>query len=134
MIGQLADRMATAMAKRKFEVGQRAWRFDENRRVYAPNGSGGPIFAKHFAEHRVLEINSHSYVIGAIDNDGKVHASVPGKIGFQKAEKEFLTDTEREDAIWLNEHRYRIVRKVEYTTGANFRKIAEIVGYKPEEK
>jgi hypothetical protein len=114
---------------RKFTVGQRVWAFDENRRVYTERAgrlSGDLIYAGHFREMKVLAIDKRSYLIGWPDGKGGE------KVGFAKAERMYYTDQDREDRIWKNDHRYKIVRLVERADVATLRKIAAIVGYKEE--
>jgi hypothetical protein len=119
---------------RKFEIGQRVWRFDINRREYASAGrfgGGGPIYSKHFEERYVRGIEGRSYLIGypQRERDGFPYAD---KVGFQKAESTFVTDAEKDDDIWRHDHRYKIVRLIETCDGATLRRVAATIGYQTE--
>jgi hypothetical protein len=38
------------------------WRFDINRRRYAPNGKGGPIWREHWKRERIVDETARSYI------------------------------------------------------------------------
>ena len=124
------------MSKRKFEVGQRVWFFNENNRVYAKtpeersvHGSG-PIYEKHFVEKIVSGIEGRSYVMNYPGWEGKFSGH---KVSFKLAERTHYTDAEKDDDVWVRHHRYGIVRRVERANHGTLKKIAELVGYKPDE-
>lgn len=110
---------------RKFEVYQRVWRFDENRRVYRKSGRGGPIYEKHFIPMKVIDIQDKSYVIGWPDG------GVFEKVGFAKAERTYFTDQGKADAVWVHDYRLRIVEAVRECRDANvLKEVAGVIGWK----
>jgi hypothetical protein len=121
-----------AKAIRKFEVGQRVWKFDENHRVYTEPASGdiwggGPIYSEHFIPYFVHAIEGLCYVIGPEAENRRWANSY----GFAKAEREFLSDASKDDQIWAHDHRYKIARMVDRADVPTLRRVAEVVGYDP---
>jgi hypothetical protein len=122
--------------KRKFEIGQRVWEFDANRRIYRRDADGrsfgGSIFAEHFREMKVWAVEGRSYVIGLPDPQW---AYSRRKVGFQKAEEAYRTDDEKAADIWLNDHRYPLSQLVGRCDDVGLlKKVAGVVGYEPEAK
>jgi len=120
------------MAKRalKFSVGQRVWEFDINHRVY-PRGGGvgvGPIYAEHFRPLWIKGVEGRSYLVSRYEDGG-----YPFKVSFEKAERRFMDDADRDDCAWVDFHRCRVETAVgRCRDGAVLKKVAELVGYKPE--
>jgi hypothetical protein len=118
---------------RKFAVGQRIWMFDYNHRFYAKSGDGAPIYEKHFRPFTVVGIESRSYLIRRGDPDEEpIYRCKPEKVGFDGAEKLYVTDDGKSDMIWLNDHRHNIVRMVEKADPETLKKVAELIGYRPD--
>ena len=115
----------------KFKVGDTAWaKGDPYRR---------PVL---WTEYRVLERTKTGYVI---QRPGvSCVSSFAGNV-FYKPETasaikvnrgDYLTAQEKEDWIWANDHRNRIVNLLTYgkVNATTLRKVAEVIGYKPEAK
>lgn len=125
----------------EYQIGQRVWVFEVNRRIYskAPEGqlwSGGSlIYSEHFVERAVVGETSRSWIIG----DGKrpqstwIQFKVPkGKNGCNQHGTRVIYSDEQKDAdIWLHDHRYEIVRMVERADPRTIVEVGKLVGYKP---
>ncbi len=113
----------------KFKVGDTAWaKGDPYRR---------PVL---WTEYRVLERTKTGYVI---QRPGVSYVSSFAGNVFYKPETvsaikvnrgDYLTTQEKEDWVWAKEHRYKISDQVERVDAALLRKVAEVIGYKPEAK
>jgi len=117
----------------EIKIGDTIWRFNENRRVYAPDKRGGPIYAEDFEPEKIVGETPKCWIVGEGRRADKVNKktlrTAVGKYGATL----YFTDAGKEDSIWMNSHRYKIVRLVEKADAATLRQIADIVGYKPEE-
>lgn len=120
---------------RKFAIGQRIWSFDENRRRYATDSAtgrraGSPIFAAHFEPHTVAGIEARSYLI-VRGHPPEGQWNTPVKVGFDKAERAYRTDDERDAQIWVEDHRWKVVEAVRRADVATLKRVAAVVGYAP---
>lgn len=112
------------------KVGDRVWEFDINKRVYAPGAQRGPIFAEHFRERWIVGEEGRSWLVST-DRRGTWGKEKIGK--HHLAKRHHYTDAEREAMIWANDHRYKLVRRLERCTDlATLKAIAEILGYNPD--
>lgn len=102
------------------KLGDKVWVFDGNRRRYNQvdgRSSGPAIYAEHFVEQRITGETSRSWIVNGV----KYPKSDPSAL---------CTHEQKEDAIWVNEHRYKIIQMAERCRdAATLRKIAQIVGY-----
>jgi len=116
----------------KFQVGQRVWRFDPNCRVYAKGADGrshgSPIYAEHFRPLRVSGVEGRSYLI----SHGESSATSTYKIGIVKAEKDYRTDDEKADALWMDANRLRVMDAVRRVSVTTLRKIAALLDTREE--
>ena len=108
------------------KIGDTLYHFDQNRREYAkpPAGSGriygNPIYSGHFSPMVIKGENRRSWLF---DFGMKADKANPRKHNFFTAEQ-------MADDIWIHEHRYELVRRVQDSRdAAALREIAKIVGY-----
>lgn len=112
-------------------IGSTIWVRDDNRRVYKkdPNGQtvGGPIFREHFVPFTV---------IGEDRNNWHIDTSFNQVIKVKKATMEqkqggFTTQayTEKgmEDAVWINDNRYKIIERMRALDADTLRTIAALM-------
>jgi hypothetical protein len=84
------------------KVGDKVWLFSSNKRVY-PKGKGiscAPIYSEHFYQDTIEGETSRSWVIGK--------HKYPKNGGYPR----FYTDEQKQDAIWDNENRRKIIDKI----------------------
>jgi hypothetical protein len=124
------------MDVRKFEIGQRVWRYDENRRVYRRDANGrpfgSPIVSEYFREEFVVGIEKRSYLI-----IGSPKGGYTVSVGFAKAESTYYDDRGKSDFIWEKEHRYKIVDRVRsnmFTPVETLKAVAKLIGYEAEDQ
>jgi hypothetical protein len=127
--------MATKTATvRKFEVGQRVWRFDENYRVYAKNEQGrtmaGPIYSEYFRPMTIMAIEGRSYVV-VNGHPADERWSCRTLVGFAKAEMLYRNDGEKDDGVWVNGHRHELAELLRNASAAKLREVAEVLGFTP---
>lgn len=111
------------------KVGDKIWRFDDNRRVYpkAPPGKlwprGGPIYREHWYEVEITGETSRSWVVGK----GYGECKVPKKgvhHGFA------FTKQELDDACYVHEHAHKLGDEVRrLRDAATLRLVANAIGY-----
>lgn len=108
-------------------VGSTVWIFDENRRVYpkAEKGrlwaSGGPIYREHWTPAKIISETSRSWITDRWDRKVPKKGDHPGVCFTQK---------EVDDAVWMNDHKYKVAKAVERCRDVEAMKaIARIVGY-----
>ena len=106
----------------------RVWVFDINRRIYRKPepgqiySTGGPIYREHWEERKVVGETSRSWVL-----------SCGRKIPKKRREDVCFSEEEVDDKVWVNDHRYKIMRKVESVRDpSTLKAIAELVGYRAE--
>ncbi len=109
------------MSKRKFEVGQRVWL---DRRCAYGNARARP---EDFEAFIVAGMEGRSYVLRW--TLGRLNSTE--RIGFAKAEKLYLTDIEKDDAIWADHHRVQLVDRMWHVEPATLRRVAEVLGFDP---
>lgn len=117
------------MDKNDIQIGQKFYVFDYNHRVYK-NGSGsGPDYRSHFVEREILGETARSWIVGYPGQTRITRESfkVPKNNPFNG---KLHTEAMVEDAVWANEHRYKIREKVQYCSVEQLKKIAEVLGYK----
>lgn len=111
------------------KVGDKIWRFDHNRRVYPKTNdqyrSVPPIYAEHWVPVEIVGETSRSWIVDWFK------AKVPKKgphHGYAFTQKEV------DDDVWVHSHCWRLREVVSVCKDADvLRKVAELVGYKPEE-
>lgn len=94
------------------KVGDKVWIFDHNYRVYPKDKLIGsaPIYSEHFRQKTIESETSRSWIVDGIKYSKK---DVLG----------LYTDEQKEDVIWENENRYKIVHEVEKCSVYILRKI-----------
>lgn len=101
------------------KLGDKVWVFDGNRRRYNQvdgRSSGPAIYAEHFVECEITSETSRSWIVNGVK--------------YPKSDSALYTDEQKADAIWVNEHRYKIIQMAERCRdAATLRQIAQIVGY-----
>ena len=112
----------------KFKIGDTAYEFDINRRVYRRNVSGqaygGPIYREHWRPVIITGESGKSWLLDRY----------PLKIGKAKAEAAWKTAAEVDDACWVDDHRHRIAASLHHCSDVEvLKEIARIIGYTPEE-
>ena len=125
------------------KIGDTVWLFDINCRVYPPKGNdgrsyGAPIYREHWRPVPITGENRASWEIGR-------YGSFPKK---KPADKAFLATymkngyggyrvalsvQEVNDDVWKYAHGFRIADLVKNCDAATLRKVAELVGFKPED-
>ncbi len=97
------------------KVGDKVWRFDFNRRVYPKTpGFSAPIYSEHFYPDIITGETSRSWILG---ND-KISKKSPFCL---------YTDEQKEDQIWANTYRYKIIDEVRTSDIKTLREVAKIV-------
>lgn len=106
----------TNQSKELIKIGDKVWLFDINRRVYSKDGGIGraPIYSEHFYEAIISGETKRSWIVN-------------GKKFDKKDCRGLYTNKQKEDAIWANENRRKIVRKVEICNVSLLRRIQEIL-------
>lgn len=105
----------------ELKVGDKVWRFDQNRRVYDGTGSfgGKVIYAEHFYQDVITGETSRSWIVG--------------KYGYRVNKKTLegiYTDEQKANDIWMHNNRYKIASIVDRCNDVEkMRQIAQIVGY-----
>jgi hypothetical protein len=104
------------------KIGDTLYHFNVNRRRYTKPTEPGQIFGRLiYAEHfRPLKVIGETRVSWLLEHDYKA----PKKGGGG-----FYTEQQRDDAIWLNEHRHRIREILDRATADQLREVAKILGY-----
>ena len=108
------------------KVGDTIWRFNINRRVYAPKkpgeiySRGGPIYREHWEPVKIDGETSRSWVtrFGKAPKKGDRHGWA------------FSLD-EVDASCWAKEHRRHIVNLVERCDADTLKAIGDLVGYVP---
>lgn len=98
------------------------WKFDINRRKYAPGGTGGPIWREHWAKHRIIGENRVSYLL---EFGGKVSKKA-------NEQTHVFSDEHLDELVWDNDNRYKIIDQLRYNRAvgvAQLREIAKIIGW-----
>jgi hypothetical protein len=103
------------------------WVFDCNRRVYpvkAPGEtSGSPIYREHWVKREITGETTRSWLI----NEGWRAVKVPKR---GASPRRFLfSEKDVDDAVWVNDHRYRIERLIPTLSPEKLRQVAELIGY-----
>jgi hypothetical protein len=111
----------------ELKVGVKIWRFDGNRRVYAPKkpgqlyATGGPIYRHHWHEVEIKSETSRSWVT--------LYGKCP-KSGDHRGWA--FTEEEVNDHCWVNDYVHKIERLVGNCRDAKtLKQIAAIVGFAP---
>jgi hypothetical protein len=111
-------------------IGSTVWVFDENHRVYARDANGrapgGPIYREHWVPVTITSETRVSWVINRWDK------KLPKKRPAGYRPRYCVSQAEIDEECWADDYRYAIVRHVEWCDPATLRKVAELVGYKPE--
>lgn len=116
------DPSKAANRRSEIAVGKVVFVHDVNSRVYTRR-NGGPDYRHQFVPREVVGETSRSWLVGWSHRYGK----------HPKADPQWLFGLEDvEDAIWRNQHAYRIGQHVGSIRDVDLlRKIAEITGFKP---
>ena len=101
-------------------VGSTIWVFDGNRRIYAKDGRGGPIYREHWRPAKITSETSRSWIT---DWGQKVP---------KKGERPGVCFTEKEvdEKSWVEDNHYKISDAVNRVRDhETLRAIAKLVGY-----
>lgn len=115
---------------KQFNLHDKVWIFDSNQRVYQKdakgNSVGAPIYREHFRPMYIIGETRKFYILGHEPTDD------PERFAQNRYVKDGGVYTAQmvEDAIWANEHRWRISSKVDHLPAQTLRKVAEVIGYK----
>jgi hypothetical protein len=126
------------------KIGDPVWIYDSNRRVYQSDDKGRsygiPIYREHWREHFIIGETRVSWIV-SMGRDFKpgerpwCEVKIPKKPTDAKRTGIAYSADELAAHCWMNDHRYSLMRKIEYCTDpATLRKIADLIGYRPEEK
>lgn len=101
----------------KFSVGDTAYYFDLNCRVYDKNSSEypGPIYREHFREVVITGETRNSWLVG--------------KRKYSKNGLGLYTAQGVDDECWKNVHAYEITRKISHISVSKLKQIAKLIGY-----
>lgn len=115
-------------------IGSTVWWFDQNRRVYAKSASGGstgsPIYREHWRETTITGETPRSWLTACRMKFSKATGEMRDAYGVKRCVFS-LADVEAD--CWIHEHRYAISKMVGDCDDVGvLKRIAEIVGYKPE--
>jgi hypothetical protein len=111
------------------KIGSTVWIFDENRRVYPKDKSGGsgPIYREHFSPEIIDGETRTSWLIRS------KHWRKADWIRINKKNPQCCVSIEEVDEqCWAQEHRYKIMQLAQTADYKTLRKIAELVGYEAE--
>lgn len=87
------------------------WIFDRNRRVYAPGDrSSRPIYREHFAPRKVVGSNKVSWLLSNHERVSKKDLTFRDWNGCRER---IYDQQDVEDACWVHDNRYRIIKAVE---------------------
>jgi hypothetical protein len=120
------------------KIGDTIYKFDENHRVYrkGPDGraTGGPIYAEYFVPYEIKGETKQSWLTGYM-SDIKVNKKTlrsAGQSGFSG--HQWFTAESKDAHLWVAEHRRGIERALLSATVDQLKRIAEIVGYVPDNR
>jgi hypothetical protein len=124
--------------KPNLKIGDSVWVYDSNHRVYPKDGRGGsPIYREYWRERFIVGETRVSWILGLRPDSSPNHGwsqKVPknpreiDRVGIA------YSPAELEAHCWMHDHRYRLMRKIEYCTDpALLKQIAEMVGYDESE-
>ena len=125
---------AKSIPTEKPVVGQTVYVFDPNIRIYKTDAAGrsiGPIYAERWRATVITAVGRTIVTVGRsrFRPDGRgEYRSEEGRTRL------VLTKREMEDDIYLELHRHRVTELVSRGDAALVRKVAELVGYVPENK
>ena len=108
------------MQKVKLEIGQKIYSFNINRRVYK-EGQSGAVYADHFQEHTVTGEDDKSYHL-----DNGTFWTVNKRSGLL-CRNQFYTEQQKNDRVWDNDNRWKIIEKIRSVDTETLRKIAELI-------
>lgn len=112
---------------RKFAPGQRVWLYDQNRRVYL-NGSSSPDHESSYVEHEITGISGRSYHIARVLLGRlKGHVGHVETVGFDKAERTYLTTEEKDDEVFRQTYSNGLAETVRIAGAATLRKVKAIL-------
>ena len=111
-------------------IGSTVWTFDTNRRVYATDERGGPIFREYFQPLVITGETSKSWLAGPDWSPVKVNKKTLAiKGGFGLAPFVYPSQEAVDDACWTKEYRIDISTAVgRCQDAAVLRQIAAILG------
>jgi hypothetical protein len=97
------------------------WKFDINRRKYAPGETGGPIWREHWVRHRIIGENRMSYLL---EHGGKVRKKADER-------SHVFSEAHLDELVWDNVNRYRIIERIRtpQVNSTQLREIAKIIGW-----
>lgn len=109
-------------------VGATIWRFDPNRRVYAKDRRGAPIYREYWVPVNVVGETSRSWLAGYSPSP-KMHWKIPKK-GPHRGWA--FTKQEIDDACWIHDYAYEIGQTVgRCDNAAVLRQVAALIGWAP---
>ena len=112
------------MIERK--VGDPVWVFDINRRVYASDGRGGPIWREHWVKRQITAETTRSWIVG----EGWAQIKIPKK--GEQPHGIAWSEQEIERRAYVEENSHRIADKLRHIRDyETLSKVAELIGYLP---
>lgn len=111
------------------KIGDTLYYFDGNRRVYPRTKDGrqmhgSPIYAEHYVPVKIVGETRVSWLLEYGWKASK--RSVAGSVG------PVLTKEAMEDDVWCSVHRFKIRDLFDRAPAPTVRRVADILGYKPE--
>lgn len=113
-------------------IGSSVWIHDENRRVYREPArpgysSGRPIVREHYRPGRIVGETRVSWLVRAEGFEYKLPKRT-------RVPRVAYSPEELDDLVFHEEHAWRIAEQVRACDPKTLRKIADILGYVPEEQ
>ena len=98
----------------RMKVGDKVWLFDGNRRIYDKKFGSAPIYAEHFYLAEITGETSRSWLIHGDRYSKKTLLGI-------------YNSNQREDMIWENTNRYKIIDLVRYCSIEKLKDIDRIL-------
>ena len=112
------------MSNDKPAVGDRAWVFDSNRRVYdSATGNGGAVYAKHWKEGRVTRVGRTQ-----VDIDGRTFRRDNRGVYTAHASHVVFTEQEMIDDVWRHNNYTAVLHAAQNAPASALRQVAALLG------
>jgi hypothetical protein len=111
------------------KVGDVVWLFDFNRRKYAADRRGGPIFREHFFPVTIDSETAQSWVVDGRKVNKRTMTMATSSCGPGFSTRVYASQAEVDDACWVEDARPRLSRAVDRCyDAAILRKIDALLG------